>query len=72
MADSDTNTKYQVVINDEAQYSIWQADREIPLGWRAIGVSGSRADCEAHVAQQTELHHADTRNAADDYRDAGQ
>jgi MbtH protein len=40
---------YQVVVNDEEQYSIWQADREPPLGWRAEGTRGDRAACLAHI-----------------------
>ncbi len=43
--------KYTVVINDEEQYSIWPADREIPGGWSEVGVSGSKSDCLAHIAQ---------------------
>jgi MbtH protein len=45
---TDTRT-YLVVHNDEEQYSIWLADRDLPAGWYAIGVSGSRTDCLAHI-----------------------
>ncbi|ASW55443.1 MbtH family NRPS accessory protein [Plantactinospora sp. KBS50] len=40
---------YQVVVNDEEQYSIWLADRDLPPGWRAEGTSGDRAACLAHI-----------------------
>jgi MbtH protein len=40
---------FQVVVNDEEQYSIWPADRELPNGWRAEGVSGVKDDCLAHI-----------------------
>lgn len=40
---------YRVVLNDEEQYSIWPADREIPSGWRAEGTQGSKEDCLAHI-----------------------
>ncbi|MET8150675.1 MbtH family protein [Actinoplanes sp. NPDC049668] len=40
---------YQVVVNDEEQYSVWLADRELPPGWRAEGTRGERADCLAHI-----------------------
>jgi MbtH protein len=40
---------FQVVLNDEEQYSIWPADRELPAGWRAEGTTGSRDDCLAHI-----------------------
>lgn len=36
---------YQVVVNDEDQFSIWPAERERPAGWRAVGTTGSRSEC---------------------------
>jgi MbtH protein len=36
---------YDVVLNDEEQYSIWRSDREIPAGWRKAGKQGRKADC---------------------------
>jgi MbtH protein len=36
---------YNVVVNEEDQYSIWPTRRELPAGWRAIGKSGSKAEC---------------------------
>jgi MbtH protein len=44
-------TVYTVVINHEEQYSIWPADREIPAGWRAVGVTGPKADCLAYIGK---------------------
>jgi uncharacterized protein YbdZ (MbtH family) len=41
--------QYNVVINHEEQYSIWVVGREIPLGWRAVGVSGSKEVCLEHI-----------------------
>lgn len=46
----DTQT-YLVVLNDEEQYSIWLADRELPAGWRAEGTRGTRAECLAHIGE---------------------
>ncbi|MEV4379155.1 MbtH family NRPS accessory protein [Streptosporangium sp. NPDC049644] len=40
---------FLVVLNDEEQYSIWPADRELPAGWRAEGFEGGREDCLAHI-----------------------
>lgn len=40
---------YAVVINDEEQYSIWPAHREIPNGWKAVGVSGPKAECLEYI-----------------------
>jgi MbtH protein len=42
---------YVVVLNDEEQYSIWPAGRDLPLGWRGDGVSGSKAECLAHIGE---------------------
>jgi MbtH protein len=39
------------VVNDEEQYSIWLADREIPAGWRATGPSGAKAECLAYIEE---------------------
>jgi MbtH protein len=49
MSEPDPQTQYLVVINDEEQYSIWAADREIPAGWHGTGVSGTRDECLAHI-----------------------
>lgn len=40
---------YLVVLNDEEQYSIWQADRDMPAGWRAEGTRGTSDECLAHI-----------------------
>ena len=50
MDDDDTQT-YLVVLNDEEQYSIWPADRDMPPGWRGDGFSGLEADCLAHIGE---------------------
>ena len=42
-------TIYKVVVNHEEQYSIWPADREIPLGWRDAGKTGPKAECLAYI-----------------------
>ena len=46
--DSDS-TLYNVVLNDEEQYSIWPVDMAVPAGWRKEGKSGPKADCLAHI-----------------------
>jgi MbtH protein len=40
---------YDVVLNDEEQYSIWPSGRELPAGWRTAGFRGSREECLEHV-----------------------
>lgn len=42
---------YRVVVNDEEQYSIWPADRDLPDGWSDAGRTGTRAECLAHVGE---------------------
>lgn len=46
---SEDSRFYSVVINEEEQYSIWLADREVPAGWRAVGKTGPKADCLAYI-----------------------
>ncbi|MFD6156627.1 MbtH family protein [Nocardia sp. NPDC060256] len=43
--------RYRVVVNHEEQYSIWPSDREIPLGWRAAGTTGSKEECLSYIDQ---------------------
>lgn len=42
-------TVYTVVINHEEQYSIWPADRELPLGWNTVGTTGTKAECLDYI-----------------------
>ena len=43
---------YKVVIkNDEEQYSIWFVDRDLPLGWTAVGKEGPKEECLAYIEQ---------------------
>lgn len=48
--EEDTRT-YTVVMNHEEQYSIWPADRELPLGWNAVGKTGTKAECLAYIEE---------------------
>lgn len=43
------NDVFLVVVNDEEQYSIWWADREIPAGWSPEGARGTREECLEHI-----------------------
>ncbi|GHJ15514.1 MULTISPECIES: MbtH family protein [unclassified Micromonospora] len=52
MADErEDNQRYKVVLNDEEQYSIWPADRDVPAGWRGDGVEGTRDECLKHIGE---------------------
>ncbi|MEH2456009.1 MbtH family protein [Nostoc sp.] len=42
---------YNVVVNDEEQYSIWTADRENPLGWRDAGKTGLKQECLEYIKE---------------------
>ncbi|MFD0318157.1 MbtH family protein [Streptomyces flavalbus] len=44
-----TDEEYLVVRNDEEQYSIWRADRELPAGWHPEGTRGGRQACLDHI-----------------------
>jgi MbtH protein len=45
----DRGPRYAVVVNDEEQYSIWPADRELPAGWTREGVVGGKDECLDHI-----------------------
>jgi MbtH protein len=47
----DETIEYFVVVNDEEQYSIWPAERELPKGWNAVGPPRSRQECLDYVEQ---------------------
>ncbi|MCX5605590.1 MbtH family NRPS accessory protein [Streptomyces phaeochromogenes] len=52
MADERADDRiYHVVLNDEEQYSIWAADRDVPAGWRAEGTTGTREECFARIGE---------------------
>ena len=51
MGTPETEETYQVVLNQEEQYSIWPAEREIPLGWRYGGKKGTKAECLAYIGE---------------------
>jgi MbtH protein len=57
------NRTYQVVVNHEEQYSIWESDRKPPDGWRAEGFTGGREECLRHIAEVwTDLRPLSVRN----------
>ena len=37
--------QYKAVVNHEEQYSIWPADRDLPLGWNYTGKMGTKREC---------------------------
>jgi MbtH protein len=43
------NVLYAVVMNHEEQYSLWPVDKDLPIGWRAEGFTGTSDECLAHI-----------------------
>jgi len=63
---SGTETQYTVVINDEEQYSLWFAGRDLPAGWTAVGKDGTEAECMAYVDEVwTDMRPASLRRQMD-------
>ena len=62
-----TERTLKVVVNDEAQYSIWPADRENAPGWRDAGKTGTKDECLAWIKEHwTDMRPASLRKAMDD------
>ncbi|MFN0202893.1 MAG: MbtH family protein [Bacteroidia bacterium] len=47
----DENMIYSVVMNHEEQYSIWPAERELALGWHAVGKQGLKQECLDYIQE---------------------
>lgn len=45
------STIYTVVMNEEEEYSIWFEYRDIPLGWRSVGKTGTKQECLEYIKQ---------------------
>lgn len=43
--------EFKVVFNDEQQYSIWPAHKELPAGWHETGKRGLKEDCLANIRE---------------------
>lgn len=46
---SDDDSHYDVVVNDEEQYSIWPVGKALALGWRKVGVTGPKNHCLDYI-----------------------
>ncbi len=51
MSWDDDKTIFAVVVNHEEQYSIWPEDRGLPLGWKTVGKTGTKAQCLAYIEE---------------------
>ena len=48
---SERRKTYRVVVNQEDQYSIWPAHKDLPAGWVEAGKSGDKDECLAHIQE---------------------
>lgn len=49
--DQPDQSMFDVLINDEEQYSIWPAGGALPLGWKIFGAADSKEACLARIEQ---------------------
>jgi MbtH protein len=42
---------YEVVSNQEGQYSIWPANKAVPNGWTKVGKQGPKEACLEFISQ---------------------
>jgi MbtH protein len=47
----DEEAIFNVVMNHEEQYSVWPAASEIPVGWTAVGKTGTKKECVEYIEQ---------------------
>lgn len=63
--------QYLVVVNDEEQYSIWDAARPLPAGWTSVGDPAPKATCLEHIERLwTDLRPKSVREAQARYASA--
>ena len=47
----DENARFEVLRNDEDQYSLWPVGRDVPSGWHQVGKEGTEEECSEYVDQ---------------------
>jgi MbtH protein len=53
-----------IVVNEEEQYSVWPAERALPLGWSPVGAAASKEECLAEIERRwTDLRPRSLRDA---------
>ncbi|HXL89164.1 MAG TPA: MbtH family NRPS accessory protein [Streptosporangiaceae bacterium] len=45
----DDEVTYEVLRNDEDQYSLWLAGHDVPAGWYQVGKQGTKDECSVYV-----------------------
>ena len=48
---NDDDLRFEVVVNDEEQYSIWESDMDVPAGWRTVGKAGTKSECLDYIEE---------------------
>jgi MbtH protein len=43
------DARFEVLRNDEEQYSLWPMGLQVPAGWHKVGKEGNREECSAFV-----------------------
>jgi MbtH protein len=67
MFEDSTGREYQVVRNDEEQYSVWPTSHALPAGWVPAGGAGTKEQCLAEIAEVwTDLRPRSVREAQPD------
>src|ERR1035441_9898356 len=71
MPDAQETGLHAVVVNDEEQYSIWPAERDLPAGWRRDGFTGTEDECLAYIDETwTDMRPASLRRWMRDHEQA--
>jgi MbtH protein len=47
---SETDPQFDVVINQQGQYSVWPVDKPMAVGWIEAGQRGERQVCLDYIA----------------------
>jgi MbtH protein len=50
-ATRDNEGTHQIITNDDLQFVVWSSRRQLPLGWRYVGKSGSRAELTLYLRE---------------------
>ena len=57
---------FKVLVNHEAQYSLWPDYKAAPAGWQETGQRASKAECLAYVEREwTDMRPLSLRQAMD-------
>ncbi|MFI1531436.1 MbtH family protein [Streptomyces griseus] len=51
MGEPTDTTTYAVIVNHEEQYSLWPADKEVPIEWKLEGKTGTRDECMEYIRE---------------------